>query len=59
MLKNELVHHRRYATQHEAMQEITEYINLSKIVRYRGTREPVFQPSQPLEAEIWLPRRTR
>lgn len=46
MLKIELVHHRRYATRHEAMQEITEYINLSKIVRYRGTREPVFQPSQ-------------
>lgn len=21
-------------------------VNLSKIVRYRGTREPVFQPSQ-------------
>ena len=28
MLKNELVHHRRSATRHEAMQEITEYIEI-------------------------------
>lgn len=28
MLKNELVHHRRYATRREAMQEITEYIEI-------------------------------
>lgn len=27
-LKNELVHHRRYATRREAMQEITEYIEI-------------------------------
>ena len=28
MLKNELVHHRRYATRREAIQEITEYIEI-------------------------------
>lgn len=28
MLKNELVHHRRYATRREAVQEITEYIEI-------------------------------
>ena len=28
MLKNELVHHRRYTTRREAMQEITEYIEI-------------------------------
>jgi putative transposase len=28
MLKNELVHHRRYATRQEAMREITEYIEI-------------------------------
>jgi transposase InsO family protein len=28
MLKNELVHHHRYATRREAMQEITEYIEI-------------------------------
>jgi len=28
MLKNDLVHHRRYATRREAMQEITEYIEI-------------------------------
>jgi len=27
-LKNELVHHRRYATRREAMREITEYIEI-------------------------------
>jgi len=28
VLKNELVYHRRYATRREAMQEITEYIEI-------------------------------
>lgn len=28
VLKNELIHHRRYTTRREAMQEITEYIEI-------------------------------
>ena len=45
MLKNELVHHRRYATRHEAIREITEYIEVFYNRQRRQERLGLLSPA--------------
>lgn len=45
MLKSELVYHRRYATRREAVQEITEYIEIFYNRQRRQKRSDYLSPA--------------